>query len=491
MFPAVGGLPDIDVSGIHDDSRRVARGDLFVCQPSSRIDTHQFLPQARERGAVAAVVHSESGAAIAECEGIAAVQLPQEAHDFNKVLGMAWATYYGDPTGSMQVVGITGTNGKTTTAWMVHEALTALGNRSAYLGTLGLRRPSNSRSLENTTPFPVELAHLIQKCKEDGVTHLAMEVSSHGLEEERIAGVRFDVGVFTNLSQDHLDYHGTLESYAAAKKRLFWEVADRSGKPFVSAICVADPLGARWAEELRAAGRRLLTFGTPSADVELIANSVTASQIKGRLRLGSVELELALGVGGSFNVDNATSAAAALVGLGLSPVNVVRGLEAVKPVPGRFESVANEAGFDILVDYAHTPDALRKLLQSVRALSPKRIITVFGCGGDRDRSKRPKMAAAVSEFSDQLVVTSDNPRTEDPTAIIREIVVGIPHGTAYEAIVDRGEGIARAVELAEPGDIVVIAGKGHEDYQIIGRTKHPMDDRELARSALRSRGALR
>jgi len=491
LFPLAGGIPDIEVTGINDDSRRVAQGDLFICLPNPRIDTHQFLPQARERGAVAAVVHSPSGAAIAECEGVPAIVLSQDVRLFNFQLGTACAAFFGDPTGAMKVVGITGTNGKTTTAWMVHEALTALGYKSAYLGTLGLRRRSGSRLLENTTPFPVELYQLIEECREDGVTHLAMEVSSHGLEEERVAGIRFDVGVFTNLSQDHLDFHGSFERYAAAKKSLFWEVADRGGKLFTAAVSTADPVGARWALEIAEAGRSLFAFGTPQADVELIADRVSAAEIVGRLRLGAVEVDIHLGVGGNFNVDNATSAAAALLCLGLSPVDVVKGLEAVTPVPGRFEAVANDAGFDILVDYAHTPDALRKLLQSVRALAPKRVITVFGCGGDRDRTKRPKMAAAVGEFSDLIVVTSDNPRTEDPRAIIDEVIVGIPDGKVYEALVDRGQGIARAIELAKSGDIVVIAGKGHENYQIIGRTKHPMDDRELARQALGERSALR
>jgi UDP-N-acetylmuramoyl-L-alanyl-D-glutamate--2,6-diaminopimelate ligase len=454
--------------------------------PNPGLDTHTLLPVAKSAGALGAVVHSETGEATAKSVGMPWIRFSDDLPEFNRSLGDLCTQILGDSTAELHVVGITGTNGKTTTAWLIHEALTALGHKSAYLGTLGLWHGTESVDLANTTPFPVELHHLLLRCRREGITHLAMEVSSHGLQEERIAGVRFDVGVFTNLSQDHLDYHGSMERYFAAKRRLFFEVADRAGKPFKAVINSSDPAGMNLVKDLQAIGRETLTFG-PGGMVRLEDANVKADSIQATFCASGGKLPLRAGLGGMFNSENLLAAGSALLAVGKSMEDVVSGLSRAKPVPGRFEPVPNDAGFAILVDYAHTPDALAKLLEAVRALGPKRVITVFGCGGDRDRSKRPKMAAAASERSDLTLVTSDNPRTEDPEAILSEVVAGVEPGKTFEAIVDRREAIARAVALAEPGDIVVIAGKGHEDYQIIGKTKFPMDDRELAKAALQAR----
>ncbi len=465
------------VARVIADSRRIEKGDLFVQMPSAQTATAEFVTAAAGKGAVAALVSDEAGRQAAHAAGLPHAELPISGTNTMPAmvaLGRICRAAWSDPTATMRVVGVTGTNGKTTTAWMIAGALRAIGRKAAYLGTLGFSTGDGVEEIANTTPFPVELWELIARAKASGADTLVMETSSHALEQRRLAAVRFDVGVFTNLTQDHLDFHGTMEAYAAAKELLFTEMALASEKPFVGAINRDDE-----------AGRTYLAHAlcpTLAYDEHLLAaERVEVDRIHARLDDGEL---LTLPVGGNFNVQNARSAAAGLRALGLSNAEIRQGLERITPVPGRFEAVPNERGIGIIVDYAHTPDALLKLLESARALHPSRIITVFGCGGDRDRTKRPKMARAASEHSDITVVTSDNPRTEDPAAIIAEIIGGLVPGRASQTIVDRREAVAWAVAEANPGDMVVIAGKGHENYQIIGREKIHMDDRELAREAL-------
>lgn len=470
--------------GVTADSRSVTAGCLFVCMPSGSRDTHSFLPEVKRAGAGAALVHSGPGLRYAESLGLPAFLVEPSGSRFNFALGRVCRLATGDPTARLRIFGVTGTNGKTTTAWMVRNALLALGRGAAYLGTLGFQSGNVMEALNNTTPFPVELWNRLAQAEGEGVTDVVMEASSHALLERRLAGVQFDVGVFTNLSQEHLDYHGTMEAYAAAKKLLFTEMAGASGKPFVGALNVGDARGAEWARDVPC---RVLSFGTVDADLDLAADRVGVDSIDFRVRLQETAVAGRLGMGGLFNVENAASALAGLVALGHGLEESVRALESVGPVPGRFESVANGAGVGVIVDYAHTPDGLEVLLRSARALDVGRVITVFGCGGDRDRSKRPLMGAVASRLSDVVVVTSDNPRTEDPSAIIADVMAGVPAGVRVKQIVDRREAVRAAVMEAEKGDLVVIAGKGHEDYQIIGRTKTPMDDRDLARDALGAR----
>lgn len=477
---------EAEVWDLVQDSRVVKAGDLFVCMPGHRQDSHAFLGQAKDRGAVAALVHSRPGLAAADAAGLAAVLIEDVGARWSASVGAVCRAFFDDPTSRMRVVGVTGTNGKTTTAWLVRAALDALGEPCAYLGTLGLGTPTGLREIANTTPFCVELHGYLREAMSAGARALAMEVSSHALEEDRIAGISFDVGVFTNLTQDHLDFHGTMDAYARAKRRLF-EPMGHPTKPFVPVLNVGDPTGAVWAREMGAievatgpgpgvgAGNRRLTVAARSVAVDHCLLDWSYAGVSARSRVP---------VGGTFNVENAATAMGALLGLGYGLDAAAEAMEAVRAAPGRFEAVPNDRGFGVLVDYAHTPDALEKLLDAVRALRPRRIITVFGCGGDRDRTKRPKMARAASERSDATVVTSDNPRTEDPRAILDDTMAGLVAGRESYAIVDRREAVAHAIGLARPGDVVVIAGKGHENYQIIGRTKHPMDDRELVRSAL-------
>lgn len=471
---------DPDVIGVTADSRAVQPGNLFVCMPSASRDTHSFLPEVARAGATAAVVHSSSAMKYAAGLGLAAIWVEPRGSRFNFVVGHLCRAALGDPSAGMRVIGVTGTNGKTTTTWILQQALTALGRKAAYLGTLGYLGPDGIETGANTTPFPVELWNLLDRAKRAGITDFVLEASSHALQERRMAGVNLDAGVYLNLSQDHLDFHGSMEHYATAKKLLFTEWAAFSNKPFVGVINQDDERGAEWLRELPC---RTFAFGGLDADLVAVPTTIAVDHVDLGLQMGDEMHEgVRIPLGGAFNAENGTAALATLVALGYS-INEAKGaLASVKPSPGRFEPIANEKGFAVLVDYAHTPDALSQLLRTVRELTEGRIITVFGCGGDRDRSKRPKMAQAACSLSDQVVVTSDNPRTEDPVRIFADIKAGLSGN--YEAVEDRKKAIFRAIELANPGDVVVIAGKGHEDYQIIGRTKIHLDDREIAREAL-------
>ena len=473
---------DPQISGIQNDTRRLKAGGLFVCMPGTTRPSESFIAAAKDAGAAAALVYSKEGMELAVREGLPAALVAHRGELFENAVWKLCRTFFGDPTRNMKVVGVTGTNGKTTTAWIVRHLLAELGLRSAYLGTLGFHLPGEQRELDNTTPFAVETYNLIAEARDMGVQALAMEVSSHALSQHRVDGIEFDAAVLTNVTQDHLDFHATMEAYAHAKHRLFTVLPGLSEKRFVAGFNVDDQYGQRWALEQNGP---TVTYGVRSMDADLRAVPLEVLVDRTRMELsyrGEVEVETHLG--GNYNVENTLSAVAAMLALGFPLLDIAGALKSVRPVPGRFEAVPNEAGIGVLVDYAHTPDALEKLLSSVRELSPKRVITVFGCGGDRDRTKRPKMARAASERSDLTVVTSDNPRTEDPQAILDEVVTGIVAGRQSVAILDRREAIYHAVAVAEPGDVVVIAGKGHENYQIIGRTKHHMDDREMAREAL-------
>lgn len=482
---------DVEITGVTLDTRRATLGTLFFAYPGMTRDSHTFLAAAKEEGAVAAVVHSPEGYEAALTQGLVAV-LPEHYEDAAARIAHR---FHDDPTRNMVVVGVTGTNGKTTTAWLIRDMLTALGVRAAYLGTLGFQLLGEDRELANTTPFAVDLANLLAEARDRGVEALAMEVSSHALEQGRVAGVKFDAAVFTNLTQDHLDFHGTMEAYGAAKRRLF---TDYREKEFVAALNMDDPVGAQWARELDVP---VIGFGQNDANLEGLPTSLSIFPQKVELDL--IELEatvkaldgissrpmvdralLSARLGGTYNVENLSAATAAMLAIGRSLVEVRDAVRKVRPVPGRFEAVPNDREIGIIVDYAHTPDALEKLLDAVRPLTKGRVITVFGCGGDRDRTKRPKMARAASERSDVTVVTSDNPRTENAEAIVTEVVTGIAPGREFVQVVDRRAAVAKAVSMAKPGDAVVIAGKGHENYQIIGREKIHMDDRELATEAL-------
>lgn len=462
------GAPSVDapLSGVADDSRHVRAGDLFCAWAGTSADGHAYVPAAEAAGAVAVLVERELGG----------VAIPQVlVTDGRRAAAVAAMTVYGDPAARLRLVGVTGTNGKSTTVWMLRHLLGARWN-AASIGTLGVRRRDGSMvpGTENlTTPGPVELARLLAGLVADGVEAVAMEVSSHALDQGRVHALRFDAAVFTNLTRDHLDYHGTFEAYRAAKASLV-ELLRPDGVAVVNAEDEA------WRGVAERAPRSV-RFGR---DADVRAESVVLGADGARFRLetpaGAADVHLPL-LGG-YNVENALAAAAAGLALGLTSSEIAVGLTTLPQVPGRLERIA-ERPCVVLRDYAHTPDALERVLEALRALAPGRLIVVFGAGGDRDRGKRPLMGAAASRAADVVIVTSDNPRTEDPDAIIADIEVGL-NGRPHERITDRRAAIARALEIARPGDIVLLAGKGHETYQVVGLERRHFDEREIVAELL-------
>ncbi|HSE94541.1 MAG TPA: UDP-N-acetylmuramoyl-L-alanyl-D-glutamate--2,6-diaminopimelate ligase, partial [Methylomirabilota bacterium] len=413
--------------------------------------------------------------------------------------------YYGHPSQALTVVGITGTNGKTTTSYLVEALLRARGLATGVIGTIQYVIRGEAREAHQTTPDALTLQGLLAEMVAAGVGGVAMEVSSHALEQRRVDGIAFDVAVFTNLTQDHLDFHGTMDAYAAAKRRLFVQLLPDGGKPGATAVLNADdPVGAAWARTLPT---RVLTFGmgvTGTGDPGALAGDRSAPRDvrprRYRSGLRGIELSADTPLGpvhvaspliGEHNVMNLLGAVATGVALSLEPAAIGAALGAVATVPGRFERVEAGQDFLVVVDYAHTPDALRRVLETARRLTPGRLGVVFGAGGDRDRGKRPLMGRIAAELAHRVWLTSDNPRSEDPVAIIREIAAGVepPPPGGYTEIPDRREAIEAALAWAGAGDTIVIAGKGHETYQIIAGQVLPFDDRSIARHALSGTGA--
>jgi UDP-N-acetylmuramoyl-L-alanyl-D-glutamate--2,6-diaminopimelate ligase len=467
------------VSSVEYDSRRVERGSLFVAIRGLTTDGHLYVPQAADRGAVAALVEEPT-----RTPGLIEI----EVRDTREALGLVSHEFYGRPSERLSSHAITGTNGKTTTSYLLDSILRESGARTGVVGTLGYRVGERTVEGDMTSPESLDLARLLASMVEEGVGVVTMEVSSHALSLKRNVGTRFDTATFTNLSRDHLDFHGTLAEYASAKKLLFGQLAGAAGKEGATAVVnTDDEFGRELAEYVRSTGNlRLVTYGMSGADVT--AREVTSGPggTEAVFDTPAGELRVRLKLISEFNVMNSLAATAVAVSQGMSPEVIASGLARVGAVEGRLETVDAGQDFTIVVDYAHTPDALEKTIDAVGKLVPGRLITVFGCGGDRDRGKRPIMGGIAAEGSDLVVVTSDNPRTEDPATIIDEIVKGVPAGSAerVKIIPDRREAIAHAVGQAGSEDLVLIAGKGHEDYQIVGTTKLHFDDREEARAAV-------
>ncbi len=484
------------VTGLTHDSRQVKPGDLYICKCGAHFDGHTFAAQAVAQGAVAVVVNRG---------GLrqAGVSLPQEVcvlevPDTALALPMLACAFYGDPSHALLMVGVTGTNGKTTTTQMVASILRTAGKKVGTIGTLGSELDGVPIPSDHTTPEADQLQSLLARMRDGGAEAVVMEVSSHALAQHRTDGIAFSAGIFTNITQDHLDFHGTMDAYFEAKARLFAEYPvlyprpDKS--PFVGVINVAEWEGK---DLVTLARGDIITFTTADNPANLHAEEVVLTASESRFvavydnGMKLTRLPITLPVGGAFQVGNALAAIAATLRLGFPLETIARGLNALPPVPGRFESVpTGERGFSVIVDYAHTPDGLENLLRSARELHPSRLLVVFGCGGDRDRTKRPIMGRLAATMAEIAIVTSDNPRHEAPNAIIAEILTGMDKNTdaALTAEIhvepDRLKAIVLAISLAHPGDIVLIAGKGHEDYQILGDTKHHFDDREIAREAL-------
>ena len=469
--PTREGAADVVVSGIAYRSDRVAPGDAFFCIPGFAHDGHDFAVDAASRGAAALVVERE----------LPDLRPPQFlVADARVALADAASRFYGEPSRALDVVAITGTNGKTTTTYLVDAILKQAGRKTGIIGTVETRIGDERLSASHTTPESADLHHLLADMRDAGVTGVSMEVSSHAIDLHRVDAVRFAAVAFTNLTQDHLDFHHTLEEYFSVKRRLFtdFEVGVRVAN-------IDDPLGEDIAREIEG----VLSVGCSplssvrAENVELLATGAVFTLVTpGGARV--VHLPLA----GAYNVSNALVAAGCALGLGISVDTIAEGLENAPQVPGRLERIECGQPFSVVVDYAHTPDSLEKATRALRDVTSGRVIVVFGCGGDRDPEKRPLMGRAAAENGHYVIVTSDNPRSEDPVGIILQIEDGVRAvGTEYEIQVDRHKAIARAIKLAEPGDAVLIAGKGHEDYQIFSdRTVH-FDDREVAREELGAR----
>jgi UDP-N-acetylmuramoyl-L-alanyl-D-glutamate--2,6-diaminopimelate ligase len=457
---------DVEILDLAYDSRRVETGTLFFCVPGEKVDGHEFAAAAIEAGATALVVEGELDLDVTQLV----------VDDARVAMGPLAARFWGDPTARLQVAGITGTNGKTTTAFLLREILEAAGTGCGLLGTVKQVVGGAEEEVERTTPEAIDLQRAFARMLDAGDGACAMEVSSHALALHRVDGVRFAVALFTNLTQDHLDFHADMEDYFAAKRLLF------ETEPAVAVVNVDDPYGRRLAEEVECT-----TFSVEGAAADFVARGVEFDAAGARFTIAWAggDAEIRTGLPGHFNVANALGAFAAAVALGVEPAAAAEGLAAAARVPGRFEPIDEGQPFTVLVDYAHTPDSLENVLRAARRITEGRLIVVFGAGGDRDRDKRPKMGRWGAELADLAVVTSDNPRSEQPEEIIAEILAGIDERDGVEVEPDRRAAIALALTRAEPGDTVVIAGKGHEQGQEFenGR-KVPFDDREVAREEL-------
>ena len=461
----LGGTADLDteIGGISYDSRRTQPGDLFVAVRGFETDGHRYIPAAMQKGAAAVL-----------CEEAPADGTPYLlVKDCRLGLALTSRAFFGNPASEMTVVGFTGTSGKTSSTYLLKHLLEeALGAKVGLIGTNGNMIGAELMHTEHTTPESYELQKLFRQMRDAGCTHVVMEVSSHSLALERVAGITFDVAVFTNLSQDHLDLHGTMEEYAAAKKKIFSQCR-------LGCVNLDDERAAFMTE---AAPCPIFTYSARCNDADLTAKDIRLSASGVRFAaVSGGELALTrLAIPGMFYVYNALSVIAAGLSLGIPLSDCAAALATAKGVKGRMESVPTDGDYNIIIDYSHKPDALEKALKTLRPVTKGRLIVLFGCGGDRDRKKRPLMGAIAEQNADLTIVTSDNPRTEEPQAIIDEILAGMKarRGTV-KVICDRVEAIQWAIDNARSGDVILLAGKGHEDYQIVGKEKHHMDEREI------------
>jgi UDP-N-acetylmuramoyl-L-alanyl-D-glutamate--2,6-diaminopimelate ligase len=470
------GIPDPVITGLTDNSRKVSSGTLFVAVRGASHDGHQYLKQAAEQGAFAAVV--EPGEKVPY--GVSAIETPST----RRIIGPLAHAYYGFPSRQLKVIGVTGTKGKTTITWLAHDLLESVGVPAGLVGTIcnkigGKELPSN-----NTTPGAIELAELLARMAERGTRACVMEVSSHALDQDRTAGVEWHAGVFTNLDGEHLDYHGTMENYLRAKLKLMQALTSSATAIINNDDPVSDQAreaaadaGAVWTYALKAPARFKL---------KRIESSLTGTRAEWETPHGNFSVRMPLI--GSHNAENWMAAAAILLTLGIPLEASAKASEHFSGVPGRLERVDAGQPFPVFIDYAHTEGSLRRVLEELRALGKHKIITVFGCGGNRDKTKRPKMGKAAAELSDQVIITSDNPRREDPQQIASEIAQGITgSATPYKIILDRREAIQKAIESADDQSLVLIAGKGHERGQVFASTTLAFDDQQVAHDILLER----
>ncbi len=480
---AVQGPLDRRVTSVVCHSDEVGPGACFVAVRGTAADGHRFIPEAVRKGAALIVAEGSVPAEELQApdgEGATLVVVP----DTRRALALAARNFFSDPSRRLALIGVTGTNGKTTTALLIESVLRAAGMRAGLLGTVVYRFADEEVAPQHTTPEAPVLQGALARMVKEGLTHCVMEVSSHALVLERTVGCTFESCVFTSFSQDHLDFHLSLEDYFQAKTKLFYEYDFRG-----AVLNADDPWFSRLMDEDR---QDVLTYGlegAPDVKASDLEVSVAGTRFNASTPAGTLRVESPLI--GRHNVYNMLAAVGVGLQVGVGPEAIREGLEACRAIPGRFERVEAGQDFTVVVDYAHTDDALRNALEAARSLEPGRLLTVFGCGGDRDPLKRSKMGAVVARLSDEVIVTSDNPRTEDPQAIIEQILEGIDEVAAGRersvVVPDRREAIVEAIGRARSGDFVLIAGKGHETYQIVGTERQPFDDRLVARQALEAR----
>lgn len=460
---------ELEISGVSYDSRKTEKGDMFVAIRGFEADGHKFIPKA-----------VENGAAVILCEEKPSCDIPYVlVSDSRYGLAIVSRDFFGDPASEMTMIGITGTSGKTSSSYLIKHMLESkLDAKVGLIGTNGNMIGDEFLHTEHTTPESYELHKLFRHMADSGCTHVVMEVSSHSLTLERVAGIHFDVALYTNLSQDHLDFHGTMEEYAAAKRKLF---------SMCSLGCFN--LDDAWADFMRdGASCRTMTFSTEKNEADLVAKDIrlTADGVRFASVSGDEISITKLGIPGMFSVYNALGTMSVGLALGLSLADCSDAMSSAKGVKGRLEIVPTGRDFSVVIDYSHKPDALEKVLKTLKPVTRGRLIALFGCGGDRDKLKRPIMGRIAADNADLVVVTSDNPRTEDPDEIIREIVAGMKDKrTPTKVICDRREAIAWAIDNAALGDVLLLAGKGHEDYQVVGHEKHHMDEREIVSDCLK------
>jgi UDP-N-acetylmuramoyl-L-alanyl-D-glutamate--2,6-diaminopimelate ligase len=490
---------DQEVAGLVYDSRRVAKGDVFFAVPGEQADGHQFVNQAIERGAIAAVVADTAKVP----PGVTFIRVQY----VRASMGLWAAHFYAQPGRRLKIVGVTGTNGKTTTTYLIESIFASAGMEPGVIGTINYRYGGKEMPAHHTTPESLDLHALMAEMAHGGARSMVMEVSSHALVQERVRGVDFDVGVFTNLSRDHLDYHESMDDYFVAKSRLFTDYLPASAKSTKAAVINGgDARGRELLGKAQRAGLTTWSYGSGEEwDIKPLQVRQHVSGQSGKIKVKDRMIEFSSELIGAANLDNILAAVGVGFALRIPATAIVDGIRKLRSVPGRLQRVENSRGVLVLVDYAHTPDALEKTLAAVRPLTDAKVLTVFGCGGDRDRGKRPLMGEIAARLSDVVVLTSDNPRSEDPGSILQEIETGMQktgisklepdaaelngvHG--YEVEADRRKAIGLALSWAQAGDVVVIAGKGHEDYQILGAQKIHFDDREVAREILSSQAAI-
>ncbi|MGB9814289.1 MAG: UDP-N-acetylmuramoyl-L-alanyl-D-glutamate--2,6-diaminopimelate ligase [Thermovenabulum sp.] len=469
---SVRGNQNVIIEDVQYDSRKVRKNSLFVAITGFKDDGHKYLNDAIEKGSSAVVVEKEVDVKNNDILYIL-------VENSRKALSTISDYFYKSPSKKMKIVGVTGTNGKTTTTYLVKSILEHSGLSAGVIGTLGIYINGELFPSERTTPESLELHKTFYEMQRRGINFVSMEVSSHSLKLSRVDDVAFEVGVFTNLTQDHLDFHADFEDYYCSKRKLF----DLSKK---AAINIDDLHGKRLIKEIKIP---YVSYAIENnADIKAEDVNISEDGVSYNIIYNGQKIKVNYQVPGKFSVYNSLAAISAALLLGIDLKTSVEAIGKVKGVPGRFEPIKEGQDFSVIVDYAHTPDGLENVLNTIKTFAKGRIITVFGAGGDRDRAKRPKMGKIVSELSDYFIITSDNPRSEDPEKIIEDIEEGVIKTKPYEKIVDRRQAIKKAIEMAEKNDVVLIAGKGHENYQIIKDRVIPFDDREVAREFLKMRG---